>query len=157
MTLSPESPDSESHFAPNSLFESKYPNIVYEESDAEVVVVNLIKGVYYFLTGSAAFVWMSLHAGQTITEVTQALLDSANNDTEISQDIESFIGELVDLGLLEQVTSVRQEIENPIVSDYVSRGYEVPTLETYADLQDILLLDPVHDVDESGWPTLKAE
>ena len=29
---------------------------------------------------------------------------------------------------------------------------EPPVLHKYTDLQDLLLLDPIHDTDEAGWP-----
>jgi hypothetical protein len=29
-------------------------------------------------------------------------------------------------------------------------------LERYTDMQELLLLDPIHDVDESGWPHRKV-
>ena len=32
------------------------------------------------------------------------------------------------------------------------KDYTAPKLATYSDLQDLLLLDPIHDVDETGWP-----
>lgn len=32
------------------------------------------------------------------------------------------------------------------------RPYQPPQVEAFNDLQDILLLDPIHDVDEAGWP-----
>jgi len=32
-----------------------------------------------------------------------------------------------------------------------------PKIEIFSDMQDILLLDPVHDVDQSGWPILKDQ
>jgi hypothetical protein len=28
----------------------------------------------------------------------------------------------------------------------------VPVLNKYTDMQDLLLLDPIHEVDERGWP-----
>ena len=31
-----------------------------------------------------------------------------------------------------------------------------PRLEKYSDLEDLLVLDPIHDVDEAGWPIAKA-
>ena len=31
-----------------------------------------------------------------------------------------------------------------------------PTLEKYTDMQDLVLLDPVHEVDERGWPHAQA-
>jgi hypothetical protein len=31
-----------------------------------------------------------------------------------------------------------------------------PVLERYTDMQELLLLDPIHDVDETGWPRRKV-
>ena len=45
------------------------------------------------------------------------------------------------------------EVEEPFLQ---SIGlFTTPTLEIFSDMQDILLLDPVHDVDERGWPINK--
>ena len=30
-------------------------------------------------------------------------------------------------------------------------------LTRYSDLEDLLKLDPIHDVDEAGWPVAKSE
>jgi hypothetical protein len=30
-------------------------------------------------------------------------------------------------------------------------------LERYTDMQELLLLDPIHDVDQTGWPRRKGE
>jgi hypothetical protein len=36
-------------------------------------------------------------------------------------------------------------------------AFVAPTLNTYTDLQDFLLADPLHDVDEqAGWPHVNA-
>jgi hypothetical protein len=32
-----------------------------------------------------------------------------------------------------------------------------PKLRKYTDMQDLLLLDPIHEVDEQGWPIAKDE
>ena len=34
------------------------------------------------------------------------------------------------------------------------RPYESPCLESYTDMEDLLLLDPIHDVGKTGWPDL---
>ena len=34
-------------------------------------------------------------------------------------------------------------------------AYEHPVLQKYTDMEDLLLLDPIHDVDEAGWPARK--
>ena len=33
-----------------------------------------------------------------------------------------------------------------------ARRYEAPALAKFTDMQELLLLDPVHEVDEAGWP-----
>jgi hypothetical protein len=30
-------------------------------------------------------------------------------------------------------------------------------LNKYTDMQDLLLLDPIHEVDAAGWPSTKVE
>ena len=34
--------------------------------------------------------------------------------------------------------------------------FEAPRLTKYTDMRDLLVLDPIHDVDESGWPARRA-
>jgi len=31
-------------------------------------------------------------------------------------------------------------------------AFRPPTVAVYSDMEDLLLLDPIHDVDETGWP-----
>jgi hypothetical protein len=31
-------------------------------------------------------------------------------------------------------------------------SFTPPLLHKYSDMQELLLLDPIHDVDEAGWP-----
>jgi len=33
--------------------------------------------------------------------------------------------------------------------------FNVPVLNKYTDMQDLLLLDPIHEVDATGWPSTK--
>jgi hypothetical protein len=33
------------------------------------------------------------------------------------------------------------------------RPYSPPKLSAYTDMQELLLLDPVHEVDDAGWPS----
>lgn len=142
--------------AGDARFISKYPNVVFEESDHEVVVVNLLTGVYYFLTGSAAFVWLALHAGKTIDAVVGELTSDSNDSTVVTDDLNLFVVKLLELELLTSYDGKRPfDQETPRAPDYMRDGYAPPALESFADLQDILLLDPVHDVDESGWPSFK--
>jgi len=35
--------------------------------------------------------------------------------------------------------------------------YAPPSLDKYDDLKDLLLLDPIHEVAETGWPTGRTD
>jgi hypothetical protein len=39
----------------------------------------------------------------------------------------------------------------------IAGSWSSPVLSIYDDMQDLLLLDPIHDVDESGWPAIKPD
>ena len=36
-------------------------------------------------------------------------------------------------------------------------GFVPPSLHKYVDMQELLLLDPIHEVDETGWPSIKPD
>jgi hypothetical protein len=36
-------------------------------------------------------------------------------------------------------------------------AFQPPTLRKYTDMQDLLLIDPIHEVDDLGWPGVKAK
>lgn len=132
------------------------PNVVGEEFEGEVVVVNLESGFYFSLMGSAKEIWNNLaQASASPASIVAALergLDCSGHD--VASIVPPFLIEMVNLELL-----VFDERENtpgsvaPERSEAETRQlFEAPRVETFNDLQDILLLDPIHDVDEAGWP-----
>jgi len=58
--------------------------------------------------------------------------------------------------LLEEGLIVPAPADNPgsplPVPERSSVGFSTPTMSVYTDMEDLLLLDPIHDVDETGWP-----
>jgi hypothetical protein len=36
-------------------------------------------------------------------------------------------------------------------------AFNPPVLSVYSDMEDLLLLDPIHDVDETGWPQPRSD
>ena len=34
-------------------------------------------------------------------------------------------------------------------------NFEKPVLQKHTDMQELLLLDPIHEIDEKGWPSKK--
>jgi hypothetical protein len=137
---------------------------VYQTIDGEVVIINLDRGHYYSLTGVGAEVWGFLEAGASCAEIVDGLLVRYDAPRP---ELESAVGQLVDdLEEAELVAPAGPDApdapprngDRPFPWD-ASTGerhpFEAPQLQTYTDMEDLLLLDPIHEVDDSGWPERK--
>jgi hypothetical protein len=131
------------------------PNIVYETLEGETIVIHLDTGNYYSLTGSGVEIWELLEEGGPIAQICAVLARRhARPESEISNTVESFIAGLEREGLVEAgdapPNGLRAEAADP------DRPWEPPKLECYDDMRDFLLVDPIHEVDQTGWPSRKT-
>jgi hypothetical protein len=130
-------------------------NIVNETFEDETVVVNLEAGSYYSLTRLASVVWVSL-ADRSIDQLAEQLVERYDGDpVAIGAAVAAFVAALEQEGLIVPTTE-RGDAGRMVPSlpplPPLPDTYEPPTFEKFDDMQDLLLLDPIHDVDESGWP-----
>jgi len=123
----------------------------------EVVIVNLDSGIYYSLRNTAAQIWIRLQNQYSPDEILNDLnIMYSQNETGIQKDLENFINRLITEKL---VTETAENDHQPLPAP-VPNGkpvFKTPVVEIYSDMQDILLLDPVHDVDKAGWPITKDQ
>jgi hypothetical protein len=131
------------------------PKVIHETLDGETVVVNLDTGTYYSLDQTGRAAWLALAAGATLEETSAHLAgcfagDPAIMATETRRLLEEFLSE----GLLEAAGELpvpTQPAAGEVRPDFVS-----PRMTKYTDMQELLLLDPVHEVDAAaGWPLAK--
>lgn len=57
-----------------------------------------------------------------------------------------------------QKSEISEETFAIFETDEIKTGklsFEVPVLHKYTDMEDLLLLDPIHEVDDEGWPVAK--
>lgn len=138
-------------------FRVNEPNVVYETFGEEVVLVNLETGKYYSISGTGPFIWNDLAKGLDIEQVVARIQRLYSGDSAtISDEVTKFAERLSDEHLLVPAPRAGDppatEIGLPagVKSIFVS-----PVIENYDDMQDLLVLDPIHDVDDSGWPVVK--
>lgn len=136
------------------------PNVVREYFDGEVVVVNLETGTYFSVENVGAVVWAMLEEGHNLDEVVSKVSSSFGKpDQEVRSIIEKFILKLLDQGLI--IASIDKPAVIPEEVGLISKvrfdpaRFTEPEIKKYTDMQDLLLLDPIHDVDSSGWPVAK--
>jgi hypothetical protein len=116
---------------------------VSEIFNDEAVIVNLASGAYYSFKGSAIAIWQLLGAGYSDQEVSEQFKDS--------ESINQFIAFLLQENL---ITTSSVSVKEPITVD---QQFVRPEYKKYDDMKDLLLLDPIHEVDQTGWPHKKAE
>lgn len=146
------------------LYKINTPNIAHETIDNEVIVINFEQGSYYSLSGSAALAWSFFEHGATCDAVAAALaqyygLDSGSDSgsesggSALQETIAPFVDQLIAEELIVEVA--QNCAPAPAVGKLpASAGeYAPPVLQRFTDMQELLLLDPIHEVNETaGWP-----
>jgi hypothetical protein len=124
--------------------------VVSETIDGEVVAIDLQSGRYYSLEGPAAKAWEAIQAGEDTDGVVKAVAAEAEIDAdEARPDVAAFLAELQAEGLLHG--------ENGALPPEAGPGRVSLVLNRYTDMQDLIVIDPIHDVDETGWPNRRPE
>jgi hypothetical protein len=124
-----------------------HPKVSYQCIDGEVVVINLENGSYYSLLEHAARLWELLAAGWSRAELLE-LVGKTYPDADAIAPTATFLDELIAQGLV----SDAPDEQKSAVDVALPATFAAPRLETFTDLQELLMLDPIHEVDAAGWP-----
>ncbi|WBL76371.1 PqqD family protein [Bradyrhizobium xenonodulans] len=130
------------------------PLLISQQFDSEVVLANYQNGVYYNLDGSAAQVWLGLKANRTVEEIASAFAAATGGDVpSVTQQVQAFVDSMLAEGLIaEGATDARVEISNETWAPVLSGAFAAPEFQRFDNLRELLLMDPVHDAGEEGWP-----
>ncbi|HEY1360217.1 MAG TPA: PqqD family protein [Thermoleophilaceae bacterium] len=128
--------------------------VAHETIDGEVIMIHLLVGTYYSLDGAGADLWAQLASGRG-REETLALLEQ-RYDAEpevIAQSVDDLVKRLAEEELLEAAPDGAPAPNGEPAEAAAERlPFKAPELEKYTDMQDFLLVDPIHETDETGWP-----
>ncbi|MBE0610305.1 MAG: PqqD family protein [Dehalococcoidia bacterium] len=138
---------------PEPRYELNAPDVVAESIDGEALIVNLRTGLYYSARGSGDLLWRMVLAGHTSAEAAAAIGPSDTPADTVATDVARFVEELV----AEELVRPRAALEVQRLDTRPLDSFEAPVLERFADLQELLVLDPVHDVTEEGWPHARPD
>lgn len=133
-------------------------DVTYERLDGEVIAVNLLTGRYYSMTGTAADCWSAVSLTGSVDASMDVLTNTYGSAPGMKGDLEEFVSTCIAAGLIEQMTGEpKQEGAVVLPSDFDRREWLPPRLDEYEDLQDLILVDPVHDTSALGWPHIEDE
>ena len=123
------------------------PSVIDETFDGEAVLVHMGTGRYYALNGAATEVWELIRDGGTPAGLVDLL------GQERGRAAQEFVSELLTEQLL--VAANGDEPAPAPAPQATANGWaDPPRLQRFDDLQDLLLVDPIHDVTlgADGWP-----
>lgn len=128
------------------------PRIVYEVLNTEVIAIDFNTGTYYALLHVAKQIWLLIEKQIPLDEIVQLISAHYQRERgEVLADVQRFVEQLLKEGLIELTEEPCSPSALPQVESF-GWGYGPPNLLTYMDVQDLLLLDPIHEVAEVGWP-----
>ncbi|MCS6847224.1 MAG: PqqD family protein [Anaerolineae bacterium] len=130
------------------------PHVVYESFADEVIAVSFLDGSYYSIRGAGIEIWKLLCTGASVDRIAAQLQRAYPDEPSVREAVSNFLQKLLNHSLIttteESATSSLPDTPpNPA-------GFAPPILEAYTDMQDLMLLDPIHEVGEDGWPQRAA-
>ncbi|MEO8537244.1 MAG: PqqD family protein [Betaproteobacteria bacterium] len=147
-------------YAPDTRFRLKSPPVIAEAIDGEVMVINLESGAYYSVSGASAVVWHSLIGGAPLSSLPAVACARFDVDpTTLADDADAFVAGLVAEGVLvpDAHTPGAVPATDPHVGEdgttVVPVAYGGLRFDRYDDMRALLIVDPVHDVGDFGWPS----
>jgi hypothetical protein len=143
-------------------FRVNKPKVINEIIDGEAIIVNLDNGNYYSTDKVGALIWGFLENGLAKQQIVDVLAQEYSGCRDaIAEGVSQMITQMQHEGLVVPDQDCEQSGNGPIGQSHPQEptlqngekpSFEVPVLHKYNDMQDLLLLDPIHDVDETGWP-----
>jgi hypothetical protein len=127
-------------------------DIVFETFDGDAVVLDLASGKYFGFSESGSIVWEALSSRVRPADLAGALRGGAIS----AADLDGFVSQLVQLNLLVPSPATAPANLPDSLATRLASARDALSVNVYDDLADLVLLDPIHDVDEpAGWPAVK--
>jgi hypothetical protein len=141
----------------NQRFRVNTPTVTHETIDGEAVIINLDSGNYYSLVDVGSFIWGVVERGASASEVQNLVLETYQGSAmDIDQGVQELLAQLQQEDLIVPVDGAGEAVDlskvAPSNNNHEKLPFNPPSLHKYSDMQELLLLDPIHDVDDAGWP-----
>lgn len=119
----------------------------HETIDNETVLFDSELGHIVLLSGFAAAVWIHFVNGAGKSPLLEAV--EGHYGPDASAVTEMFVDELLEAQLLMPSSAARSTL---VDTGLWPKEFLNPVIERFDDIAKIIAMDPIHDVDETGWP-----
>jgi hypothetical protein len=119
----------------------------HETIDNETILFDAETGHILLLAGFACVLWSHLVGGAKTAELCEAVDARFGSDAGVAT--RTFLNDLRTAGIL--VPSNEEPRTDATPASWPSH-FVAPLLERYDDIAKIIAMDPIHEVDITGWP-----
>lgn len=132
-------------------------SVIFERFGEEVVAIHLGTGRYYSLPGVAGDAFLLLAQPHTVSQLAKKLAAKYDAPAEIiANDLNGFLNQMKDESLIAEERQARaRSIEPPVQPAEPRLPYMPPVIHAHRDLENLFLVDPIHETGEAGWPQPK--
>lgn len=141
----------------NETFSVNAPGVVSEVIDGELVIMDLQSGNYFSAEKSGLLFWSWVEKGYGLQDIVSLANSHFTGISDgLEEDLRGFIAKLLEYKLV-VAAGEKDTSEDLPAPEGEAQPYAAPAMNVYTDMKDMLLLDPIHDVDEAGWPMAKTD
>ena len=137
----------------------KDESVSLERLDGETILINFDTGQYFSFHGPAADVLSLVQANvdrASWPPIAEAAYPGLTWDAGIEAQVDEFLDGLAEVGVI--VESDRPSgPDQPLPDDVERSEWVAPTVFANDDLVDLLVIDPIHDASEDGWPQTRQD
>ncbi|KQC06109.1 MAG: hypothetical protein APR62_08410 [Smithella sp. SDB] len=135
------------------------PQVIHENIDGETMLVRLDTGNYYSMNQTGGQIWSLIEKGVSEVQIISEFTALYGSDKNITEQIRIFIKQLIAEDLIFQNGNSPEATDafKPDSLQKLTDSFESPLISKYSDMQELLILDPIHDVSDAGWPNTKPE
>ena len=127
--------------------------IVADEFEDETVLIDVHKGLYFSMRGSAAEIWKSFDEPRSKA----AFLDDL--DSNLGKDQLSTVAQAIDKMVEHEllIAASAPKSGSTVLLSFAATAFALPVVDVFTDMAELIAIDPVHEVDEAaGWPVRPA-
>ena len=128
-----------------------------EDFGGEAVIIHFDRGTYFSLGGSGPAIWAMVQKPVTVSGMLDAIRSAR---IAVTPEFEFALGVFVEQLLEHDLVRPAKNAEPSGLPPGVDAALftKPPTLEVFTDLAELILMDPVHEVDVlEGWPRRPGE
>jgi hypothetical protein len=139
-----------------AVFMIDHKRFVFEKFDREMVLINLEDGLYYSVSDTGTEILQLLEQGLAVAEILEVLSARYFSEDDLASLVKGFVAELERQAIIvSRPTGFPTDVlraAKTVANNRAESRYAPPVITRFDDMQEILQLDPIHQVNEQGWP-----